>query len=156
MQFLNNNGHWRKIAKRLQLWFLMAAAISTAWHSATAATIYKCKQAGGKVAFQEVPCVPSDAQSLVSQTIRVAPPKTTPVSAPDSSDPEAAENLACSETGIKVFDPTRPQNLQHPQAALNHCKKNLPSPMNGNGLCLNACVQAWVGEYQKKYIGKGQ
>ena len=143
MQFLKN------------LFFIIVAA-GASLHSAHATTIYKCKQADGKVAFQEMPCALSDAQSVVSQPIRTAAPKATPVSTPEPSDTEVTEYVACRQTGIKVFDPTRPQGLQHPQAAFNLCKKTLPSPMNQNGICLDACVQAWVGEYKKKYINKGQ
>lgn len=136
--------------------FLIAVATDGALQNANATTIYKCKQAGGKVTFQESPCASSDSQSGVIQTRSATPPKSAPASALEPTNSDASEYSVCSRAGIKVFDSTVPQSLQHPQAALNLCKKTLPSPTNENAICLNACVQAWVGEYQKKYIDNDQ
>ena len=121
-----------------------------------AATIYQCKQAGGGVAFQEKPCAPSDAQSVLKPTTRAAPAQAAPAAQASRGTPAApaapeGDQAACRQAGRKVFDPTRPQELQHPQVALNLCRKAVPATQNANGQCLQACVQAWADEYQKKY-----
>lgn len=159
---LNKNHCFGALGKRLQLSFLIFIASGSAWHGAHAAPIYQCKQAGGKVAFQEMPCAQGDAQAEVGTAVRAAPRpaakarQTTSANVPESSDPATAEYAACRTAGVNAFDPSLSQDLQHPQAAFNRCKKALPAPMNRNGLCLDACVQSWVGEYKKKYhIGQG-
>lgn len=156
MLFSKNNRLRRKVAKQLQLSLLITFSAGIALHNANAATIYQCKQEGGKMAFQDAPCAQSDSQSVVNQTIKTPPKKAAAVNASEPFDSKASEYAGCHLTGIKVFDPLIPQGLQHPQAAFNLCKKTISSPMNENGICLNACVQAWVGEYKKKYIGNDQ
>ena len=124
-----------------------------------AATIYQCKQAGGGVAFQEKPCAPSDAQSVLKPATRAAPAQAAPAAQASRGTPAAAaapsaadgNQAACHQAGRKVFDPTRPQELQHPQVALNLCRKAVPATQNANGQCLQACVEAWADEYQMKY-----
>ena len=121
-----------------------------------AATIYQCKQAGGGVAFQEKPCAPSDAQSVLKPTTRAAPAQAAPAAQASRGTPATpaapdGDQAACHQAGRKVFDPSRPQELQHPKAALNLCRKAVPATQNANGQCLQACVQAWADEYQKKY-----
>ena len=121
-----------------------------------AATIYQCKQAGGGVAFQEKPCAPSDTQSVLKPTTRTAPAQAAPAAQASRGTPAApaapeGDQAACHQAGRKVFDPSRPQELQHPQAALNLCRKAVPATQNANGQCLQACVQAWADEYQMKY-----
>lgn len=137
-----------------QIAFLSIIANIATLPSVHAATIYKCKQANGKLAYQEIPCVTSDVQTVVKQTTRIVPSKSVSVSTPASSDPEKTEETVCRQTGVKIFDPTREQQLQHPHSAFILCQKILPSPMNKEGICLNTCIQGWVGEYKKKYLGK--
>lgn len=140
---------------------LITAGLALAGPSVQAGSIYQCKQAGGAVTFQEQPCAPSAVQSTVGQTHRSAAPPASPGPAakgsavPTDASPDTTAAATCRQTGIQVFDPTRAQSLQHPQAALNSCRKTLPAPLNKDGLCLDACIQAWVGQYQKTYLGKG-
>ena len=54
-----------------------------------AATIYQCKQAGGGVAFQEKPCAPSDAQSVLKPTTRTAPAQAAPAAQASRGTPAA-------------------------------------------------------------------
>ena len=137
---------------------LLGLAVLTvaAWPAVQAAPIYQCKQVGGGVAFQEKPCAPSDAQAILKPTTGAAPAQAASAATASRStlDAPAApgnERAVCHQAGRKIFDPTRPQELQHPQAALNLCKKTVPDTFSANGPCLEACVQAWVAEYQKKY-----
>lgn len=107
--------------------------------------------------FQDVPCATSDAQSVLAQPKAVGSPSTKSATAnTEQAAPQTSGRAICQQTGIQIFDPSRDQGLQHPQAALNLCRKTLPDPMNRDGICLDACVQAWVGEYKKKYIGNGE
>ena len=108
------------------------------------------------MAFQEKPCAPSDAQSVLKPTTRAAPAQAAPAAQASRGTPAApaapdGDQAACHQAGRKVFDPARPQELQHPQAALNLCRKAVPATQNANGQCLQACVQAWADEYQMKY-----
>jgi hypothetical protein len=153
--FLINSRQWQMLAKRMQLPFLITVAFSIPLHSTYAAAIYKCKQADGMVSFQETPCTPSDTQSIV-KTIRTDTPKAASVSPAEPSVQAGSEYTICRQTGINIFDPSRSQELQHPQSAFILCKRTLPSPMNENSVCVNSCVQAWVGEYEKKYLSKGR
>ena len=163
---LTKNSHYRTSIKHSSLSFLIAPVLACCASAAAAGTIYQCKQANGKVAFQEVPCAQADTQAEVGKTTHAAPAraakspapaadaKARPASAAEPVDPANAELASCRTAGVQLFDPALEQHLQHPQAAFNGCKKALPAPLKRNGLCLDACVQGWAGEYTKRYVGK--
>ncbi len=149
------------------LWrtLLLLGSAALAMHSTQAATIYQCKQASGKVAFQEMPCAHTDTQAEVGKTTHAAPPpahKAKPATKPEPASAAAPASSAdyaddvCRQTGVKVFDTNLPQHLQHPQAGFQACKKTVPDAMKRNGACLDACVQAWMGEYKKKFVSAAQ
>lgn len=156
MSFVKKINGWKKMSSPWQLPLLMVVAMGITWSNAQASTIYQCKQADGKIVFQEIPCATSAVQSVITPAIRAVSPKTAPASTPQASLPQETGDAVCRQTGVSVFDPSRPQGLQHPQAAFNLCKKTLAAPMNRDGVCLETCVQAWVEEYKKTYLGKGQ
>lgn len=163
---LTKNGQYRTSIKHSLLSFLIIPLLACGASAAAAGTIYQCKQANGKVAFQEVPCAQADTQAEVGKTIHAAPAratkspapaadsKTKPASMAEQEEPADAKYAACRPAGVQLFDPALEQHLQHPQAAFNGCKKALPAPLKRNGLCLDACVQGWAGEYTKRYVGK--
>ena len=157
--FFSKNTVLRFPTKRQQLSFLIMLAAGCMVHTAQAATIYQCKQADGRVAFQEMPCAATATQAEVGKTTHAAPPPAAKakasVAAPSSAAAAAATGYdACSQAGTQLFDPSREQSLQHPQAALNGCRKAVPAAMSSDNQCLQTCLQSWVGEYQKKYVSK--
>ena len=116
---------------------------------AQAATIYQCKQADGKVTFQQVACAHTEAQAEVGKTTHAAP---RPVAKPAAAVPAAANTSAaqrdpniCVSVGREVYSAIR---QSHPQAAMQACKKHLEM-FASNMACLQTCVETWVGEYKK-------
>ena len=148
---------WRTPSARQQLSFLILAAAAWGAQTAQAATIYQCKQADGRVAFQEMPCAASASQAEVGKTTHTAPPrapKTPPASAaaaPAAADTPAPASAAkrdpnvCVTVGREVYSTIK---QSHPQAAMQACKKHLEMFAN-NMACLQTCVETWVGEYKK-------
>ena len=119
-----------------------------------AASVYQCKDAGGKVSFQEIPCTSSENQSILKQAGPAKPSRKEEAGAEKQSDSDISEYAACRQMGSKLFDASLPREQQHPQGAYNMCKKNLAPPMNRNSTCLDNCVWEWVVEYKKTYIDK--
>ena len=155
--FLSKNKAWRAPSTRKQLSFLILIAAGCIAHTTQAATIYQCKQADGRVAFQEMPCAATASQAEVGKTTHAAPPrapKTPPASAAagapaaDTPAPASAAKRdpnVCVTVGREVYSTIK---QSHPQAAMQACKKQLEMFAN-NMACLQTCVETWIGEYKK-------
>ena len=157
---LNKKGRWRSYRARQQLSFLMILASSALLPSVQAGSIYQCKQADGRVAFQEIPCAHSDAQKQISQSQRPSPatpaagaaaksdkaaPADTPAPTKASIEPAGATGLqACNDAGVAIAQRT----LGHPQAAYQACQKELPARKRDQA-CMEACIHAWLRGYSK-------
>ena len=149
--------HWRTPSARQQLSFLILLAAAWGTHSAQAATIYQCKQADGRVAFQEMPCAATATQAEVGKTTHAAPPRAP--KAPTAAAPAAPTAAAttepataakrdpnvCVTVGREVYSIIK---QSHPQAAMQACKKHLEMFAN-NMACLQTCVETWITEYKK-------
>ena len=150
--FLSKNKAWRASIKRRQLSFLILLAVGCMAHTAQAATIYQCKQADGKVTFQQVVCAQTETQAEVGKTTHAAPPR---AAKPAAAEPAAASMAAtpaakrdpniCVSVGREVYSAIQ---QSHPQAAMQACKKHLEMFAN-NTACLQTCVETWIGEYKK-------
>ena len=144
--------------KRGKLLFLMSLAaasvlLSTQSHSAT---IYQCKQPNGQVAFQQVPCAHSDAQTQLRQAPSApAAQPSTPAKpaakeaapAPGKAEiniPGGSDRQACNDAGMAVLE----RKLNHPQAVYQACKKELPSRQTDQA-CMEACIHTWLRGYEK-------
>ena len=144
--FSSENKAWRASIKRKQLSFLILIAAGGIAHTAQAATIYQCKRADGRVAFQEMPCAATASQAEVGKT----PPATAAAAAPAADTPAPASSAkrdpnVCVTVGREVYSTIK---QSHPQAAMQACKKQLEMFAN-NMACLQTCVETWIGEYKK-------
>lgn len=144
---------------RLATWIAVAACAGVS--HAHADGIYRCQQAHGKVTFQQTPCAAAAQQVVIQEASpkSAAPQPQSAAAQPSSGAVDAAGDgayAACRQAGVQVFDPSREQSLQHPQAAFNQCKQAVPPPQGNDMQCLTACVTAWTDEYKKKYLGSAQ
>ncbi|MDR2300130.1 MAG: DUF4124 domain-containing protein [Comamonas sp.] len=142
--------------KSYKLLFLMSLVGASMLHSAQATNIYQCKQPNGQVAFQQVPCAHSDAQTQIRQTpnTSAAPPTTTPQPAAKTAAPApgkaeismagTSDRQACNDAGVAVLE----RKLSHPQAVYQACKKELPGRQTDQA-CMEACLQTWLRGYEK-------
>lgn len=139
--------------KGTTLLFLMSLVSASLLPSAQAASIYQCKQPNGQVAFQQVPCAPSDAQTQIRQS--PAAPSSTPVqpaakvTAPTPAKaeigmPGSSDRQACNDAGVAVLE----RKLNHPQAVYQACKKELPGRQSDQA-CMEACIHTWLRGYEK-------
>ena len=155
--FFSKNKRWRSPNVRQQLSFLIVAIAAWGTHNAQAATIYQCKQADGRVAFQEMPCATTATQAEVGKTTHAAPPRApktqatavapTAPAAASTAEPTTAKRdpNVCVTAGREVYSVIK---QSHPQAAMQACKKHLEMFAN-NMACLQTCVETWIGEYKK-------
>lgn len=141
------------LSKGSKLFFLMSLISTFLLNSAQATSIYQCKQPNGQIAFQQVPCVASDAQTQIRQppSTPTAPPpqRAAAVSAPTPSKaeiviPGSSDRQTCNDAGVAVLE----RKLNHPQAAYQACKKELSSRQNDQA-CMEACVHTWLRGYEK-------
>ena len=144
--------------KRSKLLFLMSLAGASMLYGAQShsATIYQCKQPNGQVAFQQVPCAHSDAQTQLRQApstpsaqpsapSRPAVKEAAP--APSKAEinvPGSSDRQSCNDAGVAVLA----RKLNHPQAVYQACKKELPSRQTDQA-CMEACIHTWLRGYEK-------
>lgn len=155
---LNKKGRWRASRARYQLSFLIVMTANALLPSAQAGSIYQCKQADGRVAFQQIPCAHSDAQAQVgktSATTPTAPSRESP--APSSASPatitlRSPVSPICAQTGRELFNPALTLAQTPPPKNISHsCKVKLPRELNQNELCIDACYLVWYDEFKKKF-----
>lgn len=154
--FFSKNTVWRATTKRQQLLFLILSCLGAMVHSAYAGSVYQCKQADGRVAFQQTPCAPSDVQQQVGTTSTTAP--TAKASETSERQPRTQTmtirspvSPVCAQTGRALFRPDLPLTQTPPPKNIKHsCKVKLPHEFNENELCIDACYLGWYGEFSKK------
>ena len=103
--FFSKNTVLRFPTKRQQLSFLIMLAAGCMVHTAQAATIYQCKQADGRVAFQEMPCAATATQAEVGKTTHAAPPPVAkakgPVATPTTATAAPAKAAPIAQEAIR-------------------------------------------------------
>ena len=153
---LTKSSRYRTSIKHSLLSFLIAPMLACSASAAAAATIYQCKQPNGQVAFQQVPCAHSDAQTQLRQApstpsaqpsapSRPAVKEAAP--APSKAEinvPGSSDRQSCNDAGVAVLA----RKLNHPQAVYQACKKELPSRQTDQA-CMEACIHTWLRGYEK-------